>query len=219
MKLTLVFSDGTSHVDRQYVTLKALAKQCDPIGECFSKDFSDVRECDCPPNYRGLHCEDCAPGYHDYPICHRDKEICGGYCHEGFCSSLDKKCVCPAHLAGTHCEMCAPGFTGGKCSERLDAATLAELYGDTTRSSSSSSTSGWVWFCAVLVSLIIIVAVFVQARHHIRKARMSLPNIPLAAPSGARKPRTEQDDEQDYLDDELAERQRLHVARKRFFDS
>ncbi|XP_068772364.1 basement membrane-specific heparan sulfate proteoglycan core protein isoform X3 [Struthio camelus] len=75
----------------------------------------EVEECRCPPGYRGLSCQDCAPGYTrtggGLYLGHCELCECNGHsdtCHPetGACSS------CLHNTAGEFCDQCLPGFYG-----------------------------------------------------------------------------------------------------------
>lgn len=74
-----------------------------------------VEQCQCPPNYQGTSCEDCAPGYY--------RSKAGpylGFCvpcqcngHSDTCDVNSGKCFnCKHNTMGDHCELCAPGYHG-----------------------------------------------------------------------------------------------------------
>ncbi|XP_044138378.1 basement membrane-specific heparan sulfate proteoglycan core protein isoform X4 [Bufo gargarizans] len=75
----------------------------------------EVEECRCPPGYRGLSCQDCAPGYTrtggGLYLGHCEPCDCNGHsetCHPetGVCSN------CLHNTADEFCDKCAPGFYG-----------------------------------------------------------------------------------------------------------
>ncbi|XP_060535680.1 laminin subunit alpha [Cylas formicarius] len=74
-----------------------------------------VEKCYCPPNYKGLSCEECAPGY--YRI---EQGPFGGYCvpcqcngHASECDVNTGKCLnCVHNTRGDHCELCDIGYHG-----------------------------------------------------------------------------------------------------------
>ncbi|TRY87102.1 hypothetical protein DNTS_009172, partial [Danionella cerebrum] len=75
----------------------------------------EVEQCQCPPGYSGLSCQDCAPGYTrtggGLYLGHCEPCDCNGHsdsCHPetGICSS------CQHNTKGELCEQCADGFFG-----------------------------------------------------------------------------------------------------------
>ncbi|KRT80925.1 hypothetical protein AMK59_5061, partial [Oryctes borbonicus] len=74
-----------------------------------------VEHCQCPPNYQGLSCEECAPGY--YRI---STGTHGGSCipcqcngHADTCDVNTGVCLnCQHNTKGDHCEQCAIGYHG-----------------------------------------------------------------------------------------------------------
>lgn len=74
-----------------------------------------VEYCQCPPNYSGLSCEECAPGY--YRI---QSGPHGGYCVPCQCNGHADECDvntgicrdCKHNTRGDHCEMCEVGYHG-----------------------------------------------------------------------------------------------------------
>ncbi|XP_041356694.1 laminin subunit alpha-like [Gigantopelta aegis] len=83
----------------------------------------DVEQCQCPPNYKGTSCEECALGYyrsHTTPylgIC----VPCECNNHADSCDPVTGECLnCKDNTTGTHCEKCLAGYYGdtttGGCS-------------------------------------------------------------------------------------------------------
>ncbi|KAF4096635.1 hypothetical protein G5714_022604 [Onychostoma macrolepis] len=75
----------------------------------------EVEQCQCPPGYRGLSCQDCAPGYSrtggGLYLGHCEPCDCNGHsdsCHPetGICTN------CQHNTRGELCEQCADGFFG-----------------------------------------------------------------------------------------------------------
>ncbi|XP_017881365.1 laminin subunit alpha [Ceratina calcarata] len=94
-----------------YVTL-------DVTTEAYSPQYSlasSVEQCQCPPNYQGLSCEECAPGY--YRV---ESGPHGGYCvrcecngHSDICDVDTGICLdCRNGTRGDHCEFCEDGYYG-----------------------------------------------------------------------------------------------------------
>lgn len=76
---------------------------------------SSVEQCHCPPNYQGLSCEECAPGYFRV-----SQGPYGGYCvpcqcngHSNTCDVDTGRCFdCDHSTTGDHCEFCETGYYG-----------------------------------------------------------------------------------------------------------
>ncbi|KAK0176557.1 hypothetical protein PV328_000678 [Microctonus aethiopoides] len=76
---------------------------------------SSVEQCQCPPNYQGLSCEECAPGY--YRV---ESGPYGGSCvrcqcngHADSCDVKTGVCYdCRNGTTGNHCELCEEGYYG-----------------------------------------------------------------------------------------------------------
>jgi len=72
-----------------------------------------VEECQCPPGYKGLSCENCAPGYT------RSPGLYLGTCQPCQCNGKSSSCHpeegtcldCRDYTTGRNCEACLPGYT------------------------------------------------------------------------------------------------------------
>ncbi|XP_067302205.1 basement membrane-specific heparan sulfate proteoglycan core protein isoform X7 [Pseudorasbora parva] len=75
----------------------------------------EVEQCRCPPGYRGLSCQDCAPGYS-----RTGGGLYLGHCEPCECNSHSDSChpetglctSCQHNTKGELCEQCADGFFG-----------------------------------------------------------------------------------------------------------
>ncbi|XP_008557031.1 laminin subunit alpha [Microplitis demolitor] len=80
-----------------------------------SEQASSVEQCQCPPNYQGLSCEECAPGY--YRV---ESGPYGGSCVRCQCNGHADTCDvktgichnCKNGTTGDHCEFCEQGYYG-----------------------------------------------------------------------------------------------------------
>lgn len=75
----------------------------------------NVEQCNCPPNYKGTSCEECAQGYYRVQrgpylgVCVPCN--CNGHSNE--CDPVTGKCFnCKYNTEGDHCEVCVEGYHG-----------------------------------------------------------------------------------------------------------
>ncbi|KAK3929045.1 Laminin subunit alpha [Frankliniella fusca] len=102
---------------QQSVTSRLLNVSLDTAQEQYSPNgvAHAVEECTCPPGYKGLSCEDCAPGYY-----RSQTGPYGGYCvpcqcngHSDICDPVTGICTeCQHNTIGDHCEECDSGYHG-----------------------------------------------------------------------------------------------------------
>ncbi|XP_043919164.1 basement membrane-specific heparan sulfate proteoglycan core protein isoform X3 [Protopterus annectens] len=74
-----------------------------------------VEQCRCPPGYRGLSCQDCAPGYTRTGggLYLGNCELCECNGHSESCHPESGICLnCLYHTVGDFCDRCAPGYFG-----------------------------------------------------------------------------------------------------------
>lgn len=73
--------------------------ECDPV----------TGQCNCRPETYGRQCDECQPGYWNYPNCQRCD--CNGL--SDMCDSKTGSCLnCRDNTAGPNCEQCAEGYYG-----------------------------------------------------------------------------------------------------------
>jgi len=65
--------------------------------------------CYCKPQYAGDRCDQCAPGYYDFPTCKECDCYYNGTLND-ICLPVDDACPCKYNFAGMYCDMCAPTF-------------------------------------------------------------------------------------------------------------
>lgn len=74
-----------------------------------------VELCDCPPNFKGSSCEDCAQGYYRNQTgpYRGDCVRCNCHGHSNECDPVTGKCFnCKHNTEGDHCEKCIEGYHG-----------------------------------------------------------------------------------------------------------
>lgn len=104
--------DPTFRASLSYATLDVTTEQ---YSAQYSIPASSVEQCQCPPNYQGLSCEECAPGY--YRV---QSGPYGGYCAPCQCNGHASTCDvntgicedCKNGTTGDHCEYCEQGYYG-----------------------------------------------------------------------------------------------------------
>ena len=113
-----------------------------------------VEQCNCPPNYVGSSCEDCAPGYF-----RAQTGPFGGFCvpcqchdHSDTCDSVTGKCLnCQHNTVGDHCEKCQSGYHGdatiGTPSDCLICACPLPVASNNFADSCDVSDNGYVIEC------------------------------------------------------------------------
>ncbi|XP_031421933.1 basement membrane-specific heparan sulfate proteoglycan core protein isoform X10 [Clupea harengus] len=75
----------------------------------------EVEQCQCPPGYQGLSCQDCSPGYtrSGNGLYLGNCEPCDCNGHSDTCDPEQGTCTnCQHNTMGDLCESCAPGFFG-----------------------------------------------------------------------------------------------------------
>ena len=86
-----------------------LACDCDPTGVTDASGSCDATsgQCSCLPSRAGRRCDQCKPGYYDFPNCKK----CD--CNEDGITGCDPetgRCTCKEYVAGTRCDLCKIGY-------------------------------------------------------------------------------------------------------------
>lgn len=74
---------------------------------------ADSGRCECQPNYQGLKCNRCAPGYYGFPACTAcNCNAEGTKAGSSGCDSQTGECACKPIYTGRQCDRCLSGFYG-----------------------------------------------------------------------------------------------------------
>ena len=91
------------------IDLLCAACDCHRYGSLDGFCIPDNGQCNCRPGTFGRQCDECQPGFWNYPNCQRCS--CNGFSE--LCDSKTGSCIdCNENTAGPHCDQCATGFYG-----------------------------------------------------------------------------------------------------------
>ena len=96
---------------------------CVPRGTCSADAAAPGGyKCTCTKtNYAGAHCDTCAAGFSNLPLCTRE---CSQKCEHGTCDTTTGSCSCAGNWAGPSCSSCLPGFSGSDCEQQSSALKI-----------------------------------------------------------------------------------------------
>lgn len=92
-----------------FVTIYMTGCDCNSVGALDNFCNVTTGKCNCRPNTYGRQCDECRPGYWNYPNC-RPCE-CNG--HADRCDSRTGYCIeCRDRATGSNCQVCESGYYG-----------------------------------------------------------------------------------------------------------
>uniref|UniRef100_A0A8C3D6A6 Laminin subunit alpha 5 n=1 Tax=Corvus moneduloides TaxID=1196302 RepID=A0A8C3D6A6_CORMO len=100
--------------------------QCSGPGQYDGTCDSETGQCLCRTGFEGHSCDQCAPGYFNYPLCQSCQCSREGSLH-GTCDQDTGQCSCRPKVTGLRCDSCVPGAYGFPHCEGMGSCNPAGL--------------------------------------------------------------------------------------------